>query len=506
MLLAIYMLALAALAVNAPASVWDPEARQFIVLIGAIGAWRYAWGAIHFTRSIIYRRYLFPVWRRRADRLATAEAAGELDDGHHPGEVFVIVTSFRILAETTALAYRSILEEAIASGRQVTLVASIVEMADERFIKRLFNQAAAPERVRLMMVRIAGTGKRDGLATALRAVSRLMPEPDATVIVMDGDTVMAPGTLDRCLPFFRLMARLGALTTDEDSIVHGDRLMHVWHRLRFAQRHLLMSSMALSRRILTTTGRMSMFRVAIATHPGFIDIVQNDGIEHWRLGRVRFLTGEDKSTWYWLLRHKWEMIYVPDVKAITIEHPPSAHFLVSSTVLMRRWFGNMLRTNGRAIRLGPGRMGLFTWWCLVDQRISMWTPLISPIVALCVGLTVTPMFFYSFLLWIMFTRLIQSLALLSVRPTISGLYPFLIYYNQIFGALMKTYIFFRLDRQRWTRQGITLDTVASRRQRLARAGGSAYVHGLALSVLVCVLAFLTGALTLPPAATLALWF
>jgi glycosyltransferase Alg8 len=504
MLLALYALAFVALAVHAPDAVWQPGSREFFVILGAIGAWRYSWGALHLVRSLIYRRRVFPRLRRAAGRLVAA-ADGGLEDPPE-GEVFVIVTSYRIRAETTALVYRAVIEEAIACRRRVTIVPAIVEVGDERFIKRLFLHLTPPERVRLLVVRLAATGKRDALATALRAVSRARPSPGAAVIVMDGDTVMRRGVIDRCLPFFRLLPRLGALTTDEEAVVADGPLMHAWHRLRFAQRHLLMSSMSLSRRLLTLTGRFSMFRVEIATLPSFIEAVQNDGLDHWRLGRVRFLTGEDKSTWFWLLQRGYDMIYVPDVQVTTIEHPPTRSFLRSTTQLMLRWFGNMLRTNGRAIALGPGRTGLFTWWCLVDQRISMWTPLVGPLVTLMAALTVTPVILYTYLLWIMATRLVQCLALLTVRPTVSGLYPFLIYYNQVYGALIKTFVLFRLDRQRWTRQNISLEPVLTRRERVSRAAVSIYVHALALFALASGLAFLAGALTLPSAGALARLF
>src|SRR3546814_12663699 len=75
---------------------------------------------------------------------------------------------------------------------------------------------------------------------------------------------------------------------------------------------------------------------------------------------------------------------------------------------MRRWFGNMFRTSGRAIALGPRRMGLFTWWCIVDQRLSIWTTLIGPTVAIVLTLLVRPSFGLVYLLWIMLTRLITS--------------------------------------------------------------------------------------------------
>src|SRR3546814_13173399 len=75
---------------------------------------------------------------------------------------------------------------------------------------------------------------------------------------------------------------------------------------------------------------------------------------------------------------------------------------------MRRWFGNMFRTSGRAIALGPRRMGLFNWWCIVDQRLSIWTTLIGTTVAIVLTLLVRPSFGLVYLLWIMLTSLPAS--------------------------------------------------------------------------------------------------
>jgi glycosyltransferase Alg8 len=273
--------------------------------------------------------------------------------------------------------------------------------------------------------------------------------------------------------------------------------MQAWHRLRFAQRHLLMSSMALSRRLLVLTGRMSIFRGDVATNPSFIEAVEADYIDHWRFGRVQLLTGEDKSTWFWLLNAGHRMLYLPDVQVTTIEHPPARWLLPASTQLMLRWFGNMLRISFRAIALGPRRLGLFTWWCLIDQRLSMWTPLVGPLVALSFALGKSAVFLYTYALWIGFTRLLQALALLSVRPTISGLYPLLIYFGQVYGALVKTYILFRLDRQRWTRQNIAAEPGLSFGEARARRLTSVYLHGLAVGVLATVVALATDVLSMP---------
>jgi glycosyltransferase Alg8 len=488
MILTLYVLGLVALVVHAPSVLWQPGAREFIVLLGVFGAWRYSWQAVHVARALIFRHLVFPRWRAVADRLGDQ---GRVD------QVYIVIMSFRVRAETSARVFQAAIAEAARYGGPVTLVAGLVEEADQRLIKRVFQNLAPPDDVRLVFVRRPASGKRHGLACALRAVSRLLPAHDAAVVLMDGDTLLTPGTLERSLPFLRSMPEIGGITTDEDCLVAGGPLMTAWHRLRFAQRHQLMSSMALSRRLMAMTGRMSIFRARLATDPSFIDMIENDHLEHWRLGSVPLLTGEDKSTWFWLLRAGHDMLYLPDVQVITIEHPPSRHFLKASTLLMLRWFGNMLRTSGRAIALGPRRVGPFAWWCLIDQRLSMWTPLVGPTVALFFILAKSAWFIYAYLLWVGTTRLIQSLLLLTARPRISGTYPFLIYYGQVYGALVKTYILFRLDRQRWTRQNISTARRLPRRQLRWQAVTSAYLHGLALAALVTVVAYATSILDLP---------
>jgi mannuronan synthase len=488
MYLTVYLLALAALALGAPAAVWQPGTREFVIILGLLGSWRYSWGAVHLVRALIYRHLVFPAWRRAADGSGAAGLASQ---------VFIVITSYRIQSETTARVYQAAITEAIRYGRPATIIAGIVEMGDQRLIKQLFQRMNPPAEVRLMFVRRPGTGKRHSMACALRAICRARPAADAAVVVLDGDTLLTPGSLARSLPFLHLMPDVDGITTDEDCIVAGGAVMQAWHALRFAQRHQLMSSMGLSRRLLAMTGRMSIYRGSVAIDPGFIDAIENDYLDHWRLGRFRLLTGEDKSTWFWLLRAGRAMLYLPDVRVVTIEHPPARWLLPAATQLMLRWFGNMLRTSSRAIALGPRRIGPFTWWCLIDQRISMWTPLIGPIAAVIFVLGKSPVFLYTYLLWVGMTRLVQTLVLLTVRPRISGLYPPLIYFGQVYGALVKTYIMFRLDRQRWTRQNIALERTLAPWPARLRELGSAYLHVLALSALVTAVALATNLLSAP---------
>ncbi len=73
-------------------------------------------------------------------------------------------------------------------------------------------------------MRRPGTGKRHSMACALRAICRRRPSGDAAIVVLDGDTLLTPGTLAKSLPFLRLMPDVDGITTDEDCIVvNGSR-------------------------------------------------------------------------------------------------------------------------------------------------------------------------------------------------------------------------------------------------------------------------------------------
>jgi glycosyltransferase Alg8 len=473
-----YLSLLMLLALALPDSVFDSQSKDFILLIGAVGIWRYSMGAVHFVRGMFFLYVVFPHYRRQARKLGKAA---------DPSEVFLMVTSFRIDALTTGMVYESVIEEAIDCGYKTTVVASIVEKSDELLVKQLWQRLAPPERVKLDFVRIPGTGKRDGLANGFRAISRHMPDENAVVAVIDGDTVLTPGVVRKTAPYFKLFPKVGGLTTNEFCEVLGSYIMSEWHKLRFAQRHVNMCSMALSKRVLTLTGRMSMFRAEVVTNPGFIADVEEDHLEHWRLGRIKFLTGDDKSSWYSLMRLGYDTFYVPDAAINTVEHPPEKTFVKASRKLMFRWYGNNLRQNSRALRLGPGRLGWFTSVVLFDQRVSMWTSLLGLIVALLASIKYSIVYLLLYLMWIGFTRLILTILLSASGHHIGPAYPLILYYNQICGALVKIYVFFRLDQQSWTRQKTKLSNEHASYQRWFNNWSSRAMTFSAASIFVAAL-------------------
>jgi glycosyltransferase Alg8 len=156
-----------------------------------------------------------------------------------------------------------------------------------------------------------------------------------------------------------------------------------------------------------------------------------------------------------------------------------------------------LRANARAIALGPRRVGDFTWWCLIDQRISIWTALAGPVVASIFVLGKSAVFLYIYLLWVAITRLVQASMLLTARPRLSGLYPPLIYFDKVNGALIKSYLLFRLDRQRPTRRSIASGVPLSPSRGRLQPLFSTYLHLLALGALVAVVALAIDLLSPP---------
>ncbi len=490
----LYLSCVAALICVIPPGVLSDLDRGAILAVGILGTWRYSWNLLHFARALVYQKWVFPQMRERASRLAR-----ETEAPH----AFFLITSFRISTDTSVRVYRAVFEAALAHPGRSTIIASLVEMGDQRLVKSLFLDmvGADHDRINLTLTRIGGTGKRDALAFGFRAISASKPGPaeNDIVMVIDGDSIVPADIVERCAPIMLLDPNVGALTTDEISEVQsgGKRIFHHWYSLRFAQRQILMSSMGLSKRVLTLTGRMSMFRAPLVCDPSFIRQIESDRIEHWRIGQYSLLTGDDKSSWFWLLSRGYQMLYVPDVVVRTVEELPDPRFFTTSITLMKRWFGNMLRTNDRAIAVGPSKIGFFTWWCIIDQRLSMWTSLTGIIFAVLSAISVSTWALAIYAAWILVSRYMLSLLLLSQRNEMSVWYPLLLWYNQVVGSLVKTYALSHPSQQKWTRQKTTLAKNAGTFRERYIALSSNVSHAVMLAALITVIAVWTRTLSFP---------
>ncbi len=441
-----------------------------------IGLWRYGWWLTQIVRARIFLRHVFP--RRRA----AADAAARVGKVPH---IYVVVSSYDIPEEQTARVYGALIANCVSYGAPATILASVTSARDEGTIRDVYDSTGAPARIQVVVKFQLGDGKRSALGFALRSIARRQPDDDALVVLVDGDVVLDALAFDKCAPLFLADPELRALTTNNDAMVTDRWPVRPWFALRHAQRHVLMASMALSERLLVLTGRFSVFRAGDAVSREFIDLVERDGMRHWRLGEFAFVSGDDKSTWYYVLKNRGKMLYVPDVKAVSFEGlPGGASFVAGATQLMLRWYGNMMRANAKGIRLGPGVCGPFTWWSLVDQRISMWTSLVGPTAALLLafhGMVIAPVFY---LVWVVLTRSAMSLIDGLFWGRAHASWPFLMFFNQIWGAWLRIHVLFRLDRQGWTRQGVG----RSGHARGAVAFSSLLLHATALLAFVALIA------------------
>ncbi|MCB1394423.1 MAG: glycosyltransferase, partial [Rhodobacteraceae bacterium] len=316
-----------------PVRVFTPGDSAFLVSIGVIGTWRWSWGMFHMLRAWAYTRRVFPMIRRRAD--------ADADVRNRP--VAVVVLSWKMGDAMNAAVYGNLFRDILDYSDSGTVVAAVSSQQDIAVISHVHRHIDRQRLIRLAFTIQDGTGKRSAMADALAKLREMGVPPDCPGILMDGDTLVEPGTIRRSAPILLHQPRVGALTLDNTPLVQGRVLDREWYRLRMAQRHVYMSSMALSGRVLVLTGRWSMFRTQIMTDPNFAANLLEDVLHHPRLGKITMLTGDDKSTWRWVIEQGWDVTYVPDAAIYCLESLPGKGFFADTVGLQKRWFGNMAR-------------------------------------------------------------------------------------------------------------------------------------------------------------------
>jgi len=429
-----------------PNHLYNPASRRIFITLGILGLWRYGWWFVHFVRSQIYARYVFPPLRQKAQAL--------WDAGWRPKRILYMITTFREVQDTTERLIASLIHEVRATGIPARVFFGTYDDLDEQIITTYLKRHGEGVDLEVVFVRQNLPGKRIAIGLALRAMSRYGLNDDDLVVFMDGDTYLEPGALEKCLPLFAVCPELDALTTDEQSVIKGPRWMQWWIDMRLAQRQLAMQSIALSGKLLTLTGRCSFFRARYVVEEPFIRLVEADYLDNWLWGRFRFLSGDDKSTAYALLSKPGGTVlrYVPDAVATTIEYVEGGGFARVRQNLLR-WSGNLLRNGRRCIALGPEQLGWFTWWCFIDQRLAMWTTLVGPVMAVLLTILLGPQMLLAAVVWILLTRLVLSVFLCYYAGRIYISFPFLLYFNQVTNAAVKCYLLFRLAKQRWRNRG-----------------------------------------------------
>lgn len=436
-----------------PARVLDSADAAFIATLGLVGLWRWSWGGYHMMRAMLFSRRIFPRLRERA----------EADPLVHRRHVAVVILSWKMGDAMNAAVYANLFRDILDNGGGGTVVAAVSSQQDIGVISHVHRRIDPHGAIRLAFTIQDGTGKRSAMADALEKLRDLGVPPDCPGILMDGDTLVQPGLIRATAPILLHHPKVGALTVDNTPLVAGRMIDREWYRLRMAQRHVYMCSMAVSERVLVLTGRWSMFRTQILMDPAFAANLREDVLHHPRLGRIQMLTGDDKSTWRYVIERGWHITYVPDQVIYCLESLPGKGFFTDTIGLQKRWFGNMVRGGAKAVALGPKRLGWFTYLALFDQKLSMWTPLLGLVFFGAAGLLYDPAFLMVYALWVTLTRTLHSGLTGLIAQRWHPIFPFLTYYGQIVGAAIKIFVAHNPNVQKWTRQntgGAGTDTAA----------------------------------------------
>jgi len=110
------------------------------------------------------------------------------------------------------------------------------------------------------------------------------------------------------------------------------------------------------------------------------------------------------------------------------------------------------------------------------------------------------LFLLAYIYWVALSRLIQTLTLLTSRQKVSWTYPLLLYYNQVWGSAIKTYMLFHQDRQKWTRQKTVLKGDKNDREKVWISLGSRAGHYASVLLLLTAIGLYMGAFDLVTAA------
>ena len=405
--------------------------------LGAVGFWRHGWGILNFLRAVQFRRE-----SSRSDR--------PLAHGHY--NLSILLPVYNQPDEMLRAVAIGIVESVRTVPGQVLVVCAY--RTDDQ--QELLTEAIEGEpNVTLQFVQQIGLGKREAMADALNLMQACFPAVAGNfTLLMDGDTILTPTAIQRSIGEMQVEPDTGAVCVNEVPLVEGDALFVAWRWLRSLQRNQIMSSFALSRRVLVLTGRFSMYRSELLLQSDVINRIRKDFLVH-NNHYISLLTGDDKTTWLEVLRRGYDMRYLSDVVVYPVEQQDRKKSFVSETIaLTTRYSGNMARANLHFDAWRGAKGKLHFQYGLLDQRFSMWTSLLTPIVLVLSLLFDSFDVFILFLTYALLIKNLQALALIVTSGAYDPYFPYLIFYNQVMSAAVKIFTFAFLHRQKWNNQNI----------------------------------------------------
>lgn len=433
----------------------------FMILCG----FRWLLKALHLVRAGLYRGVVYPRLCQKAPRDSVKRILVVIPIYHEQPWIMRLVLE-RVVAELEQLTQPAMVLVCVGTPSDQILM--------EEAVNGIFLKSGLDVIVRLQ----ESSGKRGALAESLRYLAQRYPTQNGLIVLMDGDSVWDKGLLQRIVPLFAAHPTLGAVTTDEEVFCPSSHPYRLWFSFRMAIRDFYMSSHALSRRLLCLTGRFSVIRTEAALNPGFIKQLADDGIDHWLFDRIRFLGGDDKSSWYWLYTKGEalgipEMLYMPDIKVVTIEsvtERPWARIVQN----MRRWFINTARNNGRSLVVLPfWRTPGFIWLALFMQRGAIYCNVLAMALLLTMGLGASREALMAAVWLAVLSAVLTFLCLSLLGRRVNWSWLFWLLFERWLGSFVKLWCLSNLADQKWLHRG---GQISGANQRHWAAQVVAWIH------------------------------
>ena len=102
--------------------------------------------------------------------------------------------------EMNAAVYGNLFRDILDYSGHGTVVAAVSSRADMALIAHVHGSIPGTEYIRLAFTLQDGTGKRSAMADALARLRDLGVPTDCPAILMDGDTLVRPGTIRATAP------------------------------------------------------------------------------------------------------------------------------------------------------------------------------------------------------------------------------------------------------------------------------------------------------------------
>jgi len=424
---------------------------EVLIVISVVGAWRYSFQIINYIRAIYYRYFMYPRIKKKINSLSEEEK--------YPEHIYFLIPSYKEEPWVSIEMMQSVLSDLNNIPSSATLVVSTGSNKDDAVLNAVFQSHPANEKVDILFQR-QSEGKRIAMGHALRAISRDyhkrgLYEDNSIVVFMDGDSYLEPGVLSKTIPVFSAFSDIGAVTTNEVAYIYSDSKWYKdWFNLKFGQRHILFQSHSVGKKVMTLTGRFSVFRTHLCVNDEFINMTENDILTDSNFGRFRFLMGDDKTSWFYLFKNGWNMLYIPDALIYSLESR-DAPFLEVSTSLPFRWYGNTLRNNNRASKI-TNNIPLFIRYVIRDQIYNMWTSLVGIVSALILTIFINPIYLPMYIAWVLFVRVIQQNVIAFMGYPVTMYTIPLMLYSQWVGSIIKIKSYHHLNVQKWSKAGGTV--------------------------------------------------